>query len=57
MKGLDGENQRSKWSSEFVCQVVFCGGRSHISAFTEKIKSLHEICPFAEHILASIVLR
>lgn len=46
VKGLDGENQRgrSEWSSGFVCQVVFSGGSSHVSAFTEKIKSLHEIC-------------
>lgn len=54
MKRLDGENQRgrSEWSSGFVCQVVFCGGSSRISAFTEQIKSLHEICLLEEHIKA-----
>lgn len=58
VKGLDGENQRgrSEWSSGFVCQVVFSGGSSHVSAFTEKIKSLHEICLLAEHIKANIIL-
>lgn len=33
-----GQRGRSEWSSGFVCQVVFCGGSSHISAFTEQIK-------------------
>ncbi len=58
LKGLDGENQRgrSEWSSGFVCQVVFCGGRSHISAFTEPIKSSHEICLLAEHIKSHVIL-
>lgn len=39
-----------------MCQVVFCGGSSHISAFTEQIKSLHEICLLAEHIKANVIL-
>lgn len=58
VKGVDGENQRgrSEWSSGFVCQVVFCGGSSHISAFTDQIKSLHEICLLAEHIKANVIL-
>lgn len=34
-------------SSGFVCQVVFCGGGSHVSAFTEKIKSRHEYLPLS----------
>lgn len=40
VKGLDGETQRgrSERSSGFVCQVVFCGGCSQISAFAQEIK-------------------
>lgn len=34
----------------------FCGGSSRISAFTEQIKSLHEICLLAEHIKADVIL-
>lgn len=34
----------------------FCGGSSHISTFTEQIKSLHEICLLAQHIKANVIL-
>ena len=37
VKGLDGENWRGR-SSGFVCQVVFCGGGSQMSAFAQEIK-------------------
>lgn len=48
-RGGDGVNQRgrSEWSSGFVCQVVFCGGSSHISAFTEQIKITAWNLPFS----------
>lgn len=48
--------RRSEQSPGFVCQVVQCGGSSHISAFTEQIKSLHEICLLAQHIKVSVIL-
>lgn len=35
----------------------FCRGSSHISAFTERIISLHEICLLAEHIKTNAMLR
>lgn len=57
-KGLDGENRwgRSVQSSGFVCQVVFCGGGSHVSAFTEKIKSRHEFLPLKQSTLRPTAL-
>ena len=46
---LGNQRGRSEQSSGFVCQEVFYGGSSHISAFRELNKSLHEICFLVEH--------